>query len=160
MYFSLYHFLLCPILYALGMSSLHNVRDFKKLEFPPNLQDVTTWKDNLCALYHRLPTSRDGMETLTVLEIKHFKSKTHPQHKYIIAAIMDGSQKQFVYIARMKEKNAPSLHQSPPSLESIDNLNLWGNLFSSSSDSLHIFSYNAHNYICTLRFKYRDTFKG
>ena len=150
MRFSLSRFLLRPILYALGMSSPNNVRDFEKLEFPPNLQDVTTWKDNLCALYRRLPTSRDGMETLTVLEIKHFKSKAHPQHEYIIAAVMDGSQKRFVHIARTKEKNAPSSHQSPPSPESTDNLTSWANLFSSSSDSLHIFSHNAHDYICAV----------
>jgi hypothetical protein len=70
--FSLFHHFL---LFALGISPQTEMKELESVEFPPDFQDVTTWRNNLCGLYHRLSTFLDHMDALTVLEVRHFKSK-------------------------------------------------------------------------------------
>ena len=153
MRFSLLRFLLHPFLVAFGMSSSVEPREFDNIEFPPDFQDVGSWRNNISSLYRRVPTFREGMNNLTVLEVKHFKSKRHPQHEYLVAAVMDGSQMRFVRIERSKLKDGSAGRQSPDILDSeteTEELNRLQTLFSSSSNSLDFLYYRAHDRVRTL----------
>jgi hypothetical protein len=134
--------LLRPILSALGMSSEPKLREFQLVEFPPDRQDVTNWRNNLIDVYRASPSSRlRMMETLTVLEVRHFKSTHHPQHEYVVAIILDGTDKRYLRIERTKQKTIP---------ERPDLANASENILSSSSDSLDILSRDARDLVHTI----------
>lgn len=150
-------YILHPITWVLGMTSPIQPRDLEDVEFPPDSQDVTTWRNNLGGLYRGSSSSRKGMGKLTVTEVRHFKRKAHPQHEFVVASVKDGSQIRLVQIEHTKQSNASTLQQSgdvlktPP--ESAARLNTSAkivNIVSSSLDSLTLISRDAHNRVRTV----------